>query len=339
MYNAQMNFFSPVLLIFSTIAYADVEFVAYGDWGFDSPALFEVVRAVEEYSPERKFVLLLGDNFYPKGVSSIRDPLFNIFTDIVARETTIPYYPILGNHDVAGKPDVQIQYSGVDSRWDFPSRYYKRIYTKDDVTICLIMMDTNRANSTQMAWIDEQLGTLECNSKTSWPIISGHYPIYSSGIYTDEDFLKQNLVPILHKYDVPLYLCGHEHLHAIFYDEHLTQITSGATAMLRSLVTFKENEHQIWGVSGPKIDGFLRFKASKSKIQVDIVSAKTLKTFQSFEITRGGSKKSMFGDINWNRADSNKDVIIAEGGTKQGSSHYYLTSIVATTILIVFCIY
>ena len=52
--------------------------------------------------------------------------------------------------------------------------------------------------------------------KPTWLIVVGHYPIYSSGEHGDISELKEYLLPLLLKYNVHAYFCGHDHI-----SEHL----------------------------------------------------------------------------------------------------------------------
>lgn len=49
-------------------------------------------------------------------------------------------------------------------------------------------------------------------AKVSWLLLHGHYPIYSKGEHGDTDELVTYLVPLLLKYNVSVYFCGHDHL-------------------------------------------------------------------------------------------------------------------------------
>lgn len=116
--------------------------MAIGDWGNSNGFLRETVITIESTSPERDFNILLGDNIYPKGVSSADDPQLRIFPDIVARDTSSIYHVILRIHDYMQSIDAHISYSAVDQRWDLPAGYYSRFYKIDDVNLCLIFVDT-----------------------------------------------------------------------------------------------------------------------------------------------------------------------------------------------------
>ena len=45
-----------------------------------------------------------------------------------------------------------------------------------------------------------------------WLVVVGHYPVYSRGEHGDISELKVYLLPLLQKYAVDVYLCGHDHI-------------------------------------------------------------------------------------------------------------------------------
>ena len=332
-----MNF----LLLFVSILTLNgqtVEFVAYGDWGDPTQDLKDTIASIKRVSPNRSFNLLLGDNFYPAGVSSVNDPQFAMFADIVLGDTKLIHYMLLGNHDYLGSVSAQIQFLQFNSYCDLPSRYYRRIRVENGITVCLIMIDTVSWDSVQVAWIESQLKTLECDTSKSWTVISGHFPIWSAGNYADSANLKSDLLPLMHEYGVQLYLSGHEHLHQIFFDGSVVQVTSGAVGETRGPIQFLPHPLQIWGVSGFDVVGFLRIRLSVDAITVDIVSARNDADFQSFGLTRRGTKKSMFGHINWSYSNSNADHIAtgvptSATSTKSSSSANALYIILMTSIV------
>ena len=300
---------STILLV--RLASSEFRFVAFGDWGSDTKMLKATMSAVTELVPERDFMILLGDNAYPAGVSSVNDPHFDIFRNTVASGSTIPHHVILGNHDYMGVPQAEIDFSSVDARWDMPSRYYKRTYSRGGVQLCLLFIDTVNFDQPQVDWIAQQLAADDCNTDRAWTIVSGHYPIWSSGMYADSPELEQKLLPLLRQYKVPMYLCGHEHLHEVFYDGIVTQVVSGASMEARPARQFKAHPEQIWGVSGSTVSGFINVHASTDALDVEIPSSYSLLNFVKFSLSRTGEKASMFGHIGWTFSDSNRDAYIA----------------------------
>lgn len=280
-----------------SVSQARIEFAAYGDWGSASVDLAQTVSSVASVVPNRDFVILLGDNAYPAGFTSVNDPQFDTFSNVVASGVSYPHYMLLGNHDYVGSISAQIEYGTKDPRWVLPSTYYKETIEKDGVSLCLIMIDTVKFDDTQALWLSDQLNQSDCNPSTHWVIVNGHYPIWSAGIYSDSSTLKRKLLPILHEYGVQLYLCGHEHLHEVLYDGKVVQVVSGASAEPRSGRTFKDHPNMIWGASGKSIMGFIHVTVTKDSLQVHITSSDSLDDLLAFSITRDATKQSMFSHL------------------------------------------
>ena len=289
-----------------------IEFVAYGDWGKGTSDLQATINSVATIVPDRDFVLLMGDNAYPAGFNSPTDPQFSVFRDIVADKVTYPHYLVLGNHDYMGDINAQIEFAKSEPRWILPSRYYKQMVESPGVSICLLVIDTVNFDSDQVTWLTTQLETPECNTNNAWTIVSGHYPIWSSGTYRDSPELKAVLLPILHQFNVQLYLCGHEHHHEVFYDGKVVQVASGSSAVPNNPLQFQPHSQQIWGVSGKNTMGFIHLSSMTDSIIVRIVSSRSQKAFVEFTITRDGDRESMFGHIHWSYTDSNADAVIAD---------------------------
>src|SRR5574341_1365764 len=105
-------------------------FIAMGDWGTGSPAQRQVAELMNAKAGRDSlhFVLLLGDNFYEKGVASVDDPQwqkkFERMYDLPF--LNVPFFAALGNHDYkkAGSPDAQVEYSKRHTKWKMPARFY-----------------------------------------------------------------------------------------------------------------------------------------------------------------------------------------------------------------------
>lgn len=216
-----------------------LNFLVIGDWGRSGEYHQKEVAdqlAKASISTDAAFVISTGDNFYPTGVKSVQDPLWErSFENVYSQHSLqINWYSILGNHDYKSNPQAQIDYSSVANRWKMPARYFsvKLPISSDDTTkkILFVYIDTNplvhkyyeggeytqNAKSqdtlTQMNWIKNTLADKDPSIK--WRFVIGHHPLYSSGkrIKSPETFqMRKTLENILSKYKVDAYLCGHEH--------------------------------------------------------------------------------------------------------------------------------
>jgi len=233
-------------------------FYTIGDWGTNNDGLKQVANSMNKYSIIKKpdFVLSLGDNFYPHGVNSVDDPLWdicyrNMFT---APNLYCTWYSVLGNHDYFQNPKAQIDYylQKKDERWFMPSNYYTfvRNYATNyatNKTIQVVALDTvllavqtsqqllphyviNNYNindierDKQLQWLEKTL----LSSTADWLIVIGHYNIYSGGFHSSNHEMITILKPLFSKYNVDLYACGHCHDLEYLYDDNTHYIVSGA---------------------------------------------------------------------------------------------------------------
>ncbi len=176
------------------------------------------------------FVVAAGDEHHFNGVASINDPLWMTNYELIYShpELMLDWYPILGNHEYRGNTQAVLDYSKVSRRWVMPARYYTKVEKVDENTfIRLIFVDTApmidkyRNDSTdypdackqdynaQLNFIDSVLRV----STEKWKIVIGHHPVYAQ-TPKDEDErtdMQARLDPLLRKYKVDFYICGHIH--------------------------------------------------------------------------------------------------------------------------------
>jgi hypothetical protein len=74
-----------------------------------------------------RFIISVGDNFYPKGVKSVDDPQWKTtFEDVYsAPSLKCRWYIVGGNHDEYSNISAQIAYTIKSPRWFFPNYYYR----------------------------------------------------------------------------------------------------------------------------------------------------------------------------------------------------------------------
>jgi tartrate-resistant acid phosphatase type 5 len=210
-------------------------FLVLGDWGRDGDRVQRQVaqglaRAAREI--DSRFVLSVGDNFYPAGVHSVHDPQWRTSFEEVYVDPALqtPWFVALGNHDYRGAPRAQMLYSRLSPRWRMPGRYFTVGADQHGIAgLELFVLDTTpmipsadesfqrlmhgdspilfklRAHH-QMAWLRGALG----RSQAPWKIVVGHHPVFSGG-GRDTPELVDRLQPILAEHGVQLYLNGHHH--------------------------------------------------------------------------------------------------------------------------------
>lgn len=226
-------------------------FIFFGDWGWNSfnQSLTAYEMGVMAWVIDAQFIVALGDNFYADGVTDTQDSLWEeVYHDIYTAESLqVPWYPILGNHDYHGNVIAQVErsYTQGEHIWKMPSTYYTMNYKVPGggimsivyIDTCLLdpyQRDTSNIledenfeyrRSAHLAWIDEQLESL--SSTATWLIVAGHYPIISIGEHGDDQYLIDDLLPLLLKHNVHAYINGHDHMHQHVYKDGLHHITAG----------------------------------------------------------------------------------------------------------------
>lgn len=221
-------------------------FVVLGDWGKANPGQRAVAAAlgVAAAAVDARFVVSVGDNFYPHGVSSRDDPQWQTsFEDVYsAPALAVPWRPVFGNHDYRGSTAAQIDYSNSSTRWRFPAAHYQRTETIDgQYTADFFFLDTiplERAarwphnlwpfKDAQYAWLERELA----RSKAHWKVVIGHHPVFSGGSHGGAPVLQRELQPLLEKYHVDAYLSGHNHVleHIVVNGVNYFVIGAGAEA-------------------------------------------------------------------------------------------------------------
>ncbi len=209
---------------------------ATGDCGTGTPNQIAVINQMEAYLGNNYLDawLLLGDNAYYYGDDS--DYQLRFFDPYqshrLMKQTAI--YPSPGNHDYANHPDRQLDhYVAYYDIFDVPvngeiggvpsgTEHY---YSYDIGNIHLVSIDSygkdgtptqvrlsDSTNSPQIAWLKQDLAA---NTK-DWTILYWHHPPYTMGSHNSDTepelrYIREQVVPILDKFNVDLVLNGHSH--------------------------------------------------------------------------------------------------------------------------------
>ncbi|NQX39616.1 Calcineurin-like phosphoesterase [Pedobacter steynii] len=269
-----------------------IHFMAVGDWGRNgADHQKHVAVQMGKWATENPndFILSLGDNFYPKGVTSEHDPLWhysfeNIYTDFALQWD---WYPILGNHDYISDPDAQVRYSKISRRWKMPSRYYsKEVPIKGGGKLLMVFIDTcplipefhtseqyqpwvkDQQPEMQLKWLDETLKN--ASSEVKWTMVMGHHPIYTVGPRIknyDTLAVRKALSDIFERNKVDVYLSGHDHsLQHLSTGGFTQQFISGAGS---------EVTHVTAGIPYSKFEaseyGFMYFSVDQTRLNAKII--------------------------------------------------------------------
>jgi 3',5'-cyclic AMP phosphodiesterase CpdA len=183
-----------------------LRFAVIGDWGTgDHDCIGTAARmlATHERTP-MDLIIAAGDNVYPNGSGryfskAIEQPFAGIIKD------KIPFYAVLGNHDVEEGRQDQCQYP----LFNMGGKNYYTIKQGDGLAE-LFMLDSTDFDSAQMNWLEQELK----GSKAKWKIAVLHHPLYSSGKKHGSSMgLRKMLEPVFTRYGVQVVFSGHDHIY------------------------------------------------------------------------------------------------------------------------------
>jgi len=223
-----------------------VRFIAVGDTGKGNDLQYKVGAAMAAQCAAAgcDFVLLLGDNIYQEGVTSVDDPQFQTKFEEPYADIHAPFWVVPGNHDYGGslifpiaglgnefeKGDFEIAYSEHSQKWKMPASHY----TFRAGNVAFIGLDTNSIvwdntdHGDQRAWWPQALAEVD---GAEWVFAFGHHPYRSNGTHGNAGTYDSpeifgipitNPLPIagqsLKAYfddlvcgNIDVYLCGHDH--------------------------------------------------------------------------------------------------------------------------------
>lgn len=220
-------------------------FAVLGDFGGATKAEQSIAKQIQKQKPQ--FVLTTGDNVYNNGLESeYKKNLFPFYnaapddTSYTALMRKIPFYMILGNHDVRSNnldkfPDglAYFYYSDlplnapvtklvlpVEGNTERVSAFKKATtprypqmsnfsfdYGNVHVT-CLDANDyANPLDADLLQWLRTDIGS----SKADWKIVTYHHPAFNTGRAHYDGQLMRLLSPLLEVWGVDLVLNGHVH--------------------------------------------------------------------------------------------------------------------------------
>eukprot|EP00250_Pteridium_aquilinum_P017853 c23807_g1_i1 orf=265-1419(-) len=224
-----------------------------GDWGRhglynQSAVAQQMTRVAKEMEVE--FIISVGDNFYPSGLTRVDDPAFNQSFSQVYDIQSLPktWHSVLGNHDYRGDALAQLDPAlrVLDPRWHCERSFSLARVLADGSYVEFFFYDTNpfvedywnntkhtydwRGVEPKDDYLKKQKEFLSNGlavSNATWKVVVGHHPIRSVGVHGDTLELQDQIYPILKEHDVDLYVNGHDHCL-----EHITEcgihfVTSG----------------------------------------------------------------------------------------------------------------
>ncbi|WP_413175278.1 metallophosphoesterase [Anabaena azotica] len=201
--NLENPFLEPVTA--ATPAKKDLllRFVSVADTGTGARGQYAVARSMHFYHQKNSYdlVILAGDNIYNNGEIEKIDAVFERPYQPLLKKG-VKFHACLGNHDIRTDNGVpQVKYPG----FNMTGRYYS--FIRDNVQFFGLDTNGNADWKNQLVWLEKELSL----SKADWKVVFGHHPIYASGAYGSNPNFIKIFTPLFQKYNVQLYINGHEH--------------------------------------------------------------------------------------------------------------------------------
>jgi hypothetical protein len=277
----------------------EINFFALGDQGTGDWEQKAVARAMEQIAEKKKaldFVILLGDNFYDEDTLTVDGPEWRTkFEEIYSGTylSTVPFYAVLGNHDVrkfsGGNVHPEIDYSrqGLGSnRWRMPDHFFHHDFGNINgrPLLRMVFLDTNTQTEEllmQAQYIREQF--IDNPVKPIWKAVVGHHSIRSYGKhYADKTNTADILRPAMQDAHVDFYLSAHDHnQQLIVNDGEPAYIINGAGG--QKLYSQKEDSEDLRFFR--EGFGFVDLKINAIKLNIDFYDTRAEKA-GSFELAR-----------------------------------------------------
>ncbi|MGH1397367.1 MAG: metallophosphoesterase family protein [Trichormus sp.] len=181
-----------------------LRFVSVADTGTGAKGQYAVAKAMTRYHQQNPYdlVVLAGDNIYNNGeIEKVQAVFERPYQDLLKQG--VKFQACLGNHDIRtdnGEPQVKYPGFNMNGR-----RYYT--FRRDRVQFFALDTNNNADWQNQLPWLEKELS----NSNATWKVVFGHHPIYSSGVYGNNQAFIKTFTPLFKKYGVQLYINGHEH--------------------------------------------------------------------------------------------------------------------------------
>jgi hypothetical protein len=223
--------------------HAAVNFLMIGDWGregsIDPQKLVadSMIQYTQTHELRPDALLLLGDSWYGELAGGVHSPRWQTQFESMYPASAFagPAYSMLGNHDYqrwpGSKVDAELAYArSGKSRFTLPSKWYSFDYPSHAPLATFIVLDSNMPKAAsrfalgsqlgrdftltpeeqaeQLAWFEQQL---KRPRTTPHLIVMAHHPVYSDGPHGDHPVLVRDWDPLLRRYNVSLYLAGHDH--------------------------------------------------------------------------------------------------------------------------------
>lgn len=171
-------------------------FVVKGDWGSATAAQAAVSAQMCRHRSQDHFadVVTTGDNFYRQDGGATESNYHGPEDCLISAEGH-RWRAVWGNHDLARDSTLKVLGAEKHYTWSAgPADFY--------------MLDSNRPDTAQTAWLEARLAA----SKAKVKIAVFHHPPYTTGTHESNIDVRRSWTPLFERHAVSLVLSGHNHL-------------------------------------------------------------------------------------------------------------------------------
>jgi hypothetical protein len=245
-----------------------IRVIGFGDFGTGSSAQHEVAAGIQKLSAQKhfNFGITFGDNFYPSGMASPRDPRWRDWWETLYAPLGVKFYPTLGNHEWYSADGAASEIAYRSPTWELPAEYYSFIAG----AVQFFAVDTTEISAVQADWLRRAIAS----STAHWKIVYGHHPIFApektAKSLAEQHYEQEHLWSII-RGKVDAYLCGHQHAMAQLKPRDGVRLyMSGGGGAPLSAVDATVN-HTSFAES---TFGFLTLEADSTQMKIAIYDAK-----------------------------------------------------------------
>ncbi|APZ47101.1 metallophosphoesterase [Polaribacter reichenbachii] len=277
-------------------------FIYFGDAQNDVKSMWSrVIRKSYKMMPEVDFMLHAGDLINHSESDREWGEWFYAGSFIHA---TVPSIMTPGNHEY----DKSVHRTKLSALWrpqftlpeNGPLDELKETcYALDYQNMKVISIDAQSFNNSkhsreaQTKWLDSVL----VNNTKKWVTITMHYPIFSTAKGRDNQALRENLKPLIDKYNVDLVLQGHDHTYARGYASNeglgrtIVQDAGTVYAVSVSGPKMYESQNQDWMVKrGEYVQLFQIITVENDRIEYNSYTTKG-EVYDSFSLMKNKNGK------------------------------------------------
>ncbi len=191
-----------------------------GDSGKAGPDQLQVLEQMQNFMLDKKLDLwlLLGDNAYRSGTQKqYNSALFEPYKDLIKKH--VPW-ALNGNHDARRWAFYDIFEFPTEGQSGGIASGNEKFYSIEQGDLHILMIDSEEADLSKESelarWLEKDL---QANTK-KWTVAAFHHPPYTHGGHNSDTArdsggrlfsVRENILPILEKYDVDLVYSGHSH--------------------------------------------------------------------------------------------------------------------------------